>query len=224
MGMAKSILEALGRRALRARLGALPFTVISNNCWGAHIYQHLGQIYQTPCVGVFFSPPCYLTLLSRFRWFLSQPLRFVGNSRHQYINVMRNEHNLRYPIGCLAGEVEVQFLHYLSESEAAEKWLRRSERVCANDAQLFFKFCDRDGCTKDDLAAFERLPLQHKVCFVSRPAPHLRSAVFIPGLKESQVPDGQTLSRISPRYFDAAGWINGSNLGHPRWWQPIRLV
>src|SRR5678810_1052541 len=122
MSIVKSMAEALTRRALRARLRSRVFTVVSNNCWGAHIYQRLGQPYQTPFIGVFFAPECYLILVSRFRWFLSQPVRFLDRSRHEYINALREERKLRYPIGCLGGDVEVQFLHYAAENEAAEKW------------------------------------------------------------------------------------------------------
>ena len=223
MNVARRLTEALSKRALCVRLKSQIFTIVSNNCWGAHIYQNLGQPYQTPFIGIYFAPECYIVLLSRFRWFLDQPIHFVDRSRHDYVNAYRKKENLHYPIGCLGGEVEVQFLHYASESDAIEKWNRRLKRVCSDDSKLFFKFCDRDGCTSGQLAAFDQVPFQNKVCFVSRPATHLRSAVPIPSLHENQVPDGLTLSRISPRYFDAAGWINGSD-GRPRWWQPLRCA
>jgi uncharacterized protein (DUF1919 family) len=190
---------------------------------GGHIYQLLGKPYQTPFIGLFFAPNCYLTLISRLRWYLSQPVRFTRRSRHDNINELREQQGSLYPIGYLGDDIEVQFMHYKSEAEAAEKWARRVERVCRDDDRLFFKFCDRDGCTQDQLAAFDSAPIAHKVCFVSRPSPQLRHAVLIPSEHDSQVPDGLSLSRISPRYFDTAGWIMGSN-GRPRWWQPVRCI
>jgi uncharacterized protein (DUF1919 family) len=208
---------------LRSRLRSRDFTIVSNNCWGAHIYQQLGAPYQTPFVGAFLAPACYVTLVTNFRGYLSQPLQFIDRSRHEYINAFRNERRWCYPIGRLGGAVEVQFLHYKSEAEAAEKWKRRVERVSADDSRLFFKFCDRDGCTPDQLAAFDAAPVAHKVCFVSRPMPHLSNAVYIPGSQSGQVPDGLHLSRVSPSYFDAASWINGSD-GRPRWWRPLRCA
>ena len=221
MNITHQIANLLGRQVLRARLlRNRDFTIVSNNCWGAHIYQQLGRSYQTPFIGVFLAPACYVNLVSQFRWHLSRPIRFVSQSRHANINGYRKAQGLRYPIGCLGDDVEIQFLHYESESEAAEKWNRRLSRVSQNDAQLFFKFCDRDGCTPEQLAAFDAAPVVHKVCFVSRPAPHLKSAVWIPNCDE-QVPDGLQLSRISPKYFDAADWINGSD-GRSRWWHPLR--
>jgi uncharacterized protein (DUF1919 family) len=211
------------RVLLRARLRDQNFTIVSNNCWGGHIYQLLGKPYQTPFIGLFFAPNCYLTLISRLRWYLSQPVRFTRRSRHDNINELREQQGSLYPIGYLGDDIEVQFMHYKSEAEAAEKWARRVERVCRDDDRLFFKFCDRDGCTQDQLAAFDSAPIAHKVCFVSRPSPQLRHAVLIPSEHDSQVPDGLSLSCISPRYFDTAGWIMGSN-GRPRWWQPVRCI
>ena len=117
----------------------------------------------------------------------------------------------------------MQFLYYRSEAEAVETWNRRVGRLSADESCLFFKFCDRGGCTPEQLAAFDAAPVVHKVCFVSRPSPHLRSAVYIPGGRADQVPDGLHLSRISPKYFDAVDWINGGD-GRPKWWRPLRCV
>ena len=89
--------------------------------------------------------------------------------------------------------------------------------------RYFFKFCDRDGCTLEQLKAFDKAPVAHKVCFVSRPMPNLQTVVRIPDITTGEMPDGLTLSYISPRYFDAAGWINGTD-GHPRWPQLLSRV
>lgn len=214
--------NALRKLMLRTRLRN-PFTIVSNNCWGAHIYQQLGHPYQTPFVGLFVVPADYLMLLSNFRMFLSEPLTFVPLSRHAQINASRQKRQLSYPIGRLGDEVEIQFLHYRTEHEAANAWSRRLQRICQDDDQLYFKFCDRDGCTSEQLAQFDSLPFAHKVCFVSSPSPSLNSTVWIPNCTERQVPDGLQLSRISPRFFDAAGWVNGTD-GSPRWWNPLRCV
>ena len=55
---------APGPRAalLRALAADTRFTVVSNNCWGAHIYQALGVPYATPFVGLFIPPADYLEL------------------------------------------------------------------------------------------------------------------------------------------------------------------
>lgn len=222
MSFAEKLKKRIWKELLRARLRVKDITIVSNNCWGAHIYQAVGRPYQTPFVGLFLAPACYIKLVSKFRWYLDQPIHFVRESRHSYINSMREERRLQFPIGCLGDEVELQFLHYNSEAEAAAAWNRRVSRVAADDTSLFFKFDDRDGCTFDQLATFDAAPVAHKVCFVSRPSLALRNAVWVRCAQGDQVPDGLQLSRISSRYFDTIGWINGAD-GRPRWWQPITV-
>lgn len=219
----KNLRAEVTRQVLRSQVRTRDFTIISNNCWGAHIYQKLGIEYQTPFIGLFVTPDSYLRLLSRLRWHLNGSLTFRNTSQYDSVNAFREGMNHPYPIGCLNGEVEIQFLHYTSEAEAAEKWSRRLKRVSPDDSRLFVKFCDRDGCTYDQLTQFDQLPLQNKVCFASKPMPELHSAIWIPESEGSSVPDGLKLSSLSPKYFDAAAWINGAN-GHPRWWAAPRCV
>jgi uncharacterized protein (DUF1919 family) len=219
----KSLRAEVTRQVLRSQVRTRDFTIISNNCWGAHIYQKLGIEYQTPFIGLFLTPDAYLLLLSRLRWYLNSELTFCDTSRYEHINDFRDKMSAPYPIGYLGGAVEIHFLHYASELEAAEKWSRRVKRVSQDDSQLFVKFCDRDGCTYDQLMQFDRLPLQNKVCFSSKPLPTMRSAIWIPDSEGNSVPDGAKLSALSPKYFDAAAWINGTN-GHPRWWAAPRCV
>lgn len=201
---------ALETALLRLRVPRA-FTIISNNCWGAHVYQRLGIPYQTPFVGLFVPPDDYLRMLGDLRSYLAQPLGFIPTSHHAYTAAFRVDH--AYPIGVL-GDVEIHFLHYADEAEARATWERRVQRVTPDDRRIFVKFCERDA-TADHLRAFDSLPLPHRVCFVSETAPPLRSAVVIPG----GVPDGYQLSKVSPRVFDAASWLRGSAR---RW--PLRCV
>jgi uncharacterized protein (DUF1919 family) len=208
------------RRVLRARLQRRDFTIVSNNCWGSHLYQDLGIPYQTPTIGLFFAPSCYLKLCGNFRKFMASEIRFKAVSSNEFVNAFRESQKTNYPIGVLGDDVEIQFLHYESEAAAAAAWERRAARITADDDGLFFKFDDRGGCTVDELRAFERLPLARKVCFVSGPVAGLNDAVVVPTPGTDGVPDGVKLSWISPNYFDAAGWINGKST-RPRPW-PLR--
>lgn len=203
---------------LKMRLRSRDFTIISNNCWGAHVYQWSGMEYQTPFIGLFLVPECYLRLLSNLRFYLERPLVFRNRSRHAHLNLLREQRHLHYPIGCLNDEVEIHFLHYETPLEASEKWSRRVKRVHPHDDQLFIKFCDYNWgcrypwCSDAQIAEFDRLPFRNKVCFVGRPMPEIRSAVWIPESRhDGFVPDGLVLSGLSPKYFDAAGWIKGTN-------------
>lgn len=210
-------LRIVRRLLLRRALAGRAFSIVSNNCWGAHVYQELGAPYQTPFVGLFLSPAAYLELLSRLRHYLQSPLSFVSKSSEAWINQAREKHAHRWPIGTLDGVVEVQFMHYRTEAEAREKWQRRVARFQENDRAVFVKFDDRDGATEAHFEAFDALPWRNKVLFSVRNLASIKSAVRIPS-RERCVPDGLALARVSPKYFDTARWIEGGE-GKPRGWR-----
>lgn len=153
-----------------------PPCIISNNCWGTYVYQKLGGEYHSPLVNLFMAPSCYIKLASSLRDYLSRPLVFVDRSMHDFANANRETYKNNYPIGLL-GDVELHFLHYDSCEEAAEKWLRRSQRVDFDN--LFFKFDDTNGATGEQIELFDALPYERKVCFSAKPMPHLKSVRYI---------------------------------------------
>ena len=166
-------------------------------------------------VGSAIMPECYLNLRANLRPALARPLTFKSVSRHEYINAMREKEGLTYPIGNLSDDIEIQFYHETNADVAAAKWHRRVQRMPADDDHLFVKFCDYDLPTQEQLAAFDRLPLSHKVCFTARPQPALKSGVYIPDSGQNRVADGLQLSFISPHYFDSVALIQGKS-GTPR--------
>jgi uncharacterized protein (DUF1919 family) len=208
----------LGRSLRRPVFQTDDFAIISNNCRGAHIYRYAGLRYNTPFVNLFILPDCYLTLLGNLDRYLKSELRFAARSKYSSINAQRERK--AFPIGVLAGEIEIQFVHYTSTDEAQTKWKRRVERFYAKPFRKFVKFCDRDGCEDRHIDAFDRLPYENKVFFSSRPVPH-KCAVYVPS--NGSVPDGQRLSEISAGYFDAELWVAGQD-GTPRWWRVLRPV
>ena len=211
-----SVIHKFRQALARKRLKGVDFSIISNNCWGAHVYQTTGRAYATPFVGLFISPASYLRLLAGFPQCLSQPLKFKTASDEAYVNRARAAHSVQWPIGSLGDGVEIQFVHYKSEAEASDKWKRRVARISPHPGRWFFKFCDRDDCTAGQMAAFDRLPFPNKVFFTTRQDCPSRCAVKIPS-NEACVPDGLSLSRLSPAYFDTADWLGGGS-GRVRWW------
>ena len=203
-------------RLARLRLRNLNFSIVSNNCWGAHIYQGLNLPFSTPFIGLFLSPQCYLRLLSDFRRNLSRSLEFKNVSDESWVNQLREEHPDKWPIGELGNGIEIHFMHYTSATEAAEKWKRRSARLAAQNDRLFVKFCDRDVSSPDQMACFDSLPFKNKVYFTVRGDCPLRCAVQIAS-PESRVPHGRILSEISPACFDSVSWINGGPGRVGRW-------
>lgn len=200
--------QALRRRTVLRKLGHLPFAVISNNCWGSHIYQAAGLPYATPFIGLAMSPKSYLRLLSNWN-FVKAPLRFKGSSSEEWVENIRQARGTFWPVGFLADQVEIQFMHYQSEEEARVKWERRLQRMPADPGRLFVKFDDYDRLSDNELSQFATLEFPNKV-FFSGNSDRLRvhCAMYIP-TSTGRLPDGLTLSRISPQYFDAASWIGG---------------
>jgi uncharacterized protein (DUF1919 family) len=198
--------------ALRALAADADFTIVSNNCWGAHAYQRLGIPYATPFVGLFIPPADYLTLIGDFDSLMGAELTFVERSKSPSVNEWRNRERLDYPIGLLDGRVEIDFQHYRSEEAARATWSRRRMRINADPRRRFFKFDDREGATADHIDAFAALPLDNKVCFtVGR---YDARTVLVPAAAgESHAPDGVSLANVSRRYFNTLRWISAL----PRW-------
>ncbi|HEX3797830.1 MAG TPA: DUF1919 domain-containing protein [Verrucomicrobiae bacterium] len=202
-----SLRRFIARKWTRRQMRGINFTVVSNNCWGAHIYQQLDRPYATPFVGLFLMPDCYLRLLSDFRNHLAKPITWKAASKYDELNRMRSEKGLSYPIGDLGADIEIHFLHYTNADEALVKWNRRRERMTVNDNELLIKFCDRDGCTPAQMAKFDALNFSKKVCFTSRPYPQIKCGVWVREEKGPTVADGLVLSRMSYKYFDAVKCI-----------------
>jgi uncharacterized protein (DUF1919 family) len=214
MTKSEALVLKFRRMVAQSRLRGTDFSIVSNNCWSLHIYQNLNIPYTTPFVGLFLSPTAYLRLLRDFDTLITGSLTFKPVSDEPLMNRLREAHTHRWPIGCLNGLVEIQFMHYQSEAEAMEKWERRRTRLVNDPNRLFFEFCDRDGCTLEQMKNFDRLPLKNKVLFTTRKEITTNCAVRIP-LDRDCVPDGVELARLSPRYFDGTDWLLGGN-GHPK--------
>jgi uncharacterized protein (DUF1919 family) len=194
-------------RRLRNAAGSTPFAIVSNNCWGAHVYQQLGLPYSTPFVGLFLRPACYLTLLGDFDRIVHGELRFVDESRYPDIKAKRTT-GAKHPIAILADAVEVNFLHEKTEAEARDKWQRRVARMPADPSRRFYKFCDVDRPSESQLRAFGALPLPHKVMFVAKPLAAAKTAIVVSS-GEDRVPDGMALQTACLPYFDHASWLAG---------------
>lgn len=195
------------RKIIRFRVQCTDFTIVGSNCWGSRVYQELRLPYQTPFVGLFLYAPCFLYLLKHID-LLKSDLEFVDHSKYQEGNLSLQNANHRYPVGILGGEVEIHFLHYKDAAEAREKWAVRSARM--NMDRLFIAFTDRDLCTPDHLAEFDRLEFLHKVVFTARSYPLINSAIWLPEYAgQPSIGDIFTDYEISTRHFDVANWLNG---------------
>lgn len=198
----------LSRWLMQQRVANREFTIISNDCWGAQVYQELDLPYRTPFVGTFLMAPCYLKLLQDLPGYLRSPLHFTPKSRYEFTDcdyLLKRSERHAYPIGLLKDDVEVHFVHYASEQEARKKWNRRLQRTLWDQGQLLIKFSnDRILCREEDIVQFDALPFSHKVCFTHKPYPHLPSAVWV----KDYTKNGVTMYQRCKKYFDLPGWLD----------------
>lgn len=146
------------------RIDRTDFTIISNNCWGGHVYRRFNLPYLSPTVGLYFYADDYLRFVSDIESNVSKPLRFITCEESRHRDDLKNKGQTEVPIGVLGDDIEIVFLHYSSEQEAFEKWNRRCKRI--NFSNLIIKNSEMNGCTPEDIKAFMTLPYK-KVAFVT---------------------------------------------------------
>lgn len=153
-------------------------SIISSNCFAGRIMQDVKMEYNSPTLGLYFMYPDYIEFLSHLEFYLTEAkIQFVEKSKYPLGNQRREKRSLWYPIGLLNGKVEIHFLHYRTEEEAAEKWYRRARRV--NFDNLFIIGMQQNLCTEEDIINFDALPFENKIRFSTLPLP-LKSNEYMP--------------------------------------------
>lgn len=210
-------LKQLAESAREASLGQTPFILITDNCWGGFLYRTTGKPYNTPFIGLFLYPDCYLRLLERLHFYLDAPLRFMAQSRY-------HQRPVSYPVGLIGGDVEIHFFHYKNETEAREKWSRRLARLQVDrdrGATLLVKMDDRDHTSVEQLRRFHRLDGNfHLISFASSAIPGCANHIHVEDLIEQprgQVTDGLTLYAKRYRYFDFVMWVRHGKVAKTPW-------
>ena len=200
------------------------FCIVSNNCWGSSIYKSLDRAYNTPFVGLFLYPDCYLKLLRNFDRCVSSPIQYKTSSKYF-------EGRAEYPVGVVLDDIEVHFLHYKSESEAGVKWHRRMERMrqsIKNGERLLFKMCDRDGATLAHITEFHSLLLTSENSCISFSTSdcdyqnHIRVPEF--AIQDKMVVDGLLLFEHRYKLFDFCRWVKSGEVSKSIRSQFLRLI
>ena len=175
------------------------FSLIASNCNGGFILHDLGLRFNSPFVNLWIKPTDYLQMLTDIKSFMDKPLTFI------------KEEGINHPVGQI-DNINIYFQHYESEQEALEKWISRKSRM--NYDNLFVLFTDRDGCTYEDLIAFDNLPIKNKIVFTNKEYPDIKSSFYIKGF-ENQSEVGQCFEymphKLGYKYydqFDYVGWFN----------------
>lgn len=181
------------------------FTIISNNCWGGHVYRHFGLEYSSPTVGVYFFSEEYMRLLRNLKQNLYLPLSFIEANQSKYYRELKKKNQIDVPIGLLGEDIEVVFLHYKSKEEAQKKWARRLQRVNLNN--LIVKNSEMNLCSIDHLIEFDHMKFKKKVLFVSKDYPQLRDYRVVKRYSTDQEVKNDTTYYSS--YIDLIELING---------------
>ena len=188
----------------REQLENTDFCLISSNCNGGVVSHDLGLPFRTQFVNLWMYPKDFIRYLSDLDYYNSiDEITFVPESERGIWN---------FPIGLIDG-MRIYFTHYKSEEEAVQKWNARKHRMDKNN--LFIMMSEQNGCTKEDLIAFDKLPYENKVVFTQRPYADISSSFYIRGFENAKEL-GTILSFTSPisavRYIDQfpyVEWFNG---------------
>ncbi len=177
----------------RLRLRNRRVSVISNDCWGSFMSHYYNFPFHSPFVGLFIKSPDYIRILENPA-LIDGPLRFIDGHKSKYRHIHSDSHT--YPVGVLADDIEVHFLHYRSEQEAREKWTRRARRIDWSNAVV--KMSQDEVFRPEFLERFDRLPYPVKVCFTTAPHPEYPSACMLPDAR------GDDMVRSSWRISEVA--------------------
>lgn len=191
-----------GGRRFR-KIHKVPFTIISNNCWGGHVYRYFAQPYDSPTVGLFFYSDEYIRFLSNIKKYIGEELKFIPIESSRYYDDLQKKNLLHCPIGLLA-DVEIVFMHYKTQEEAKEKWTRRASRIHWNN--LIIKMTQQNLCTEHHMKVFDKLPYKKKIIFTSDDYKLESQIIFTECMGKGEVVNDTLNFR---RYVDLIKLING---------------
>lgn len=184
----------------RERLTNHDFSIISSNCIGGVVSSDLHVRFNSPTINLYMTASDYIEFLKNLKGYLESDL------------VEDTESDKEFPVGILGNRIRIYFMHYTSFEQAKSKWNERRERV--NYDNLFVVMTDRDGCTENEIAEFDRLPYENKIIFTSKQYPEYSSCVFCKEFEKDDTVGSMTQfrgisgARIYDRYFDFVAWFN----------------
>ncbi|WP_287622101.1 DUF1919 domain-containing protein [Parabacteroides sp.] len=185
------------------RLNVNGFTIISNNCWGGHVYRYFQLSYDSPTIGLYFFAEDYVKFVYDLRKYLEAEIRFVTYRESRYKKELERKGQTHCPIGVI-DDIEIVFLHYKTPEEALEKWTRRKKRIHWD--QLVFKMSEQNLCTAELLRKFDALPARRKLVFIFADYGLESQVLFKEYLGKGEVANDTIRFR---KYVDLINWING---------------
>ena len=152
-------------------------SIISSNCFAGRVMQDLGIEYNSPTLGLWMMPDDFPKFCANIQHYANTEIYLAKYSKNELGNYKMTHAKHPYPVGLLDEKLEIHFLHYHSIDEAISKWKRRASRI--NFKKIFMIASEQNGCTEDDIKAFDAIPHKNKIIFCSKPYPY-KSVVYIP--------------------------------------------
>ena len=147
------------------RLTNKDVSIISSNCTGGVIAHELNIGFSSPTVNLFISPSDFVKFCQQLKYYLSIDPEFV------------EQKEFTYPVARI-DDILIHCVHYNSFDEFKIKWNERKKRC--NFDNMVFIMSERDGCSYEDIVAFDQLSYRNKVVFVSKEMPEIKSSIYIP--------------------------------------------
>ena len=181
------------------------FTIISNNCWGAHVYRYFNLPYQSPTIGMYFYGDEYVKFISDLKHYCSYDLKIIRAEESRHYNYLKTQNNTNALIGVL-DDVEIVLLHFHSPEEAIEKWRRRVDRI--NWDNIILKFSEQNYVTEEQLRQVDDMTFEKKIIFTSHDYGLKSQVIFKEWEGCPQIPDETTHFR---RYVNLVNLVNGES-------------
>lgn len=189
----------------RKKINNTDFTIISNNCWGAHVYRRYGLPYNSPTIGLYFFAEEYIKFLSDLKNNIDGEIRFITPSQSKYRDFLFSIGQQNVIIGVINDSIEVVFLHYKTQEEALTKWRRRAARV--NYDNLIVKFSEMNLCTETLVNEFIGLNFDRKILLSAHTRPGVDYCFRVKRYcKGDNVADDTT---YYASFFNITKYING---------------
>lgn len=152
----------------RKRLENSQVSILSSNCIGGVLYHELGLKFLSPTINLYMEPKYFIKFLKNPNKYYKKEMKVVNPSEYHYPVVQ-------------VEDIILHCVHYHTVQEVSEKWNIRFERINWDNIRIIMS--ERDGCTEQDIINFDKLPYKHKVVFVHREMPEIKSAIHIPGIE-----------------------------------------
>ena len=187
----------------RRKLNNKNFTIISNNCWGGHVYRYFNLPFDSPTIGLYLFSADYIKFIGNLKYYIEKEITFINYKDSKYKDELVKYNQVNIPIGKL-DDIEIIFLHYQSEDEARTKWNRRKARIHWDN--LYYKMSEQNLCSSDLLMQFDLIDLANKFVFVTKDYGLKSQVIFKDCSNMDFIPNDTTNFR---KFINIINWLNG---------------